>query len=104
MQQITVQELKKRLDAGEKLNILDVREPSEYADFNIAATLIPLGKIQAGQVDEIADWKDQEVIVHCRSGARSQTACMFLETFGFTNTKNLEGGMLAWQQQSGPVK
>jgi rhodanese-related sulfurtransferase len=105
MQRITVQELKKRQDAGEKLNLLDVRETSEYADFNIGGTLIPLGKIQSGQVEEIENWKDQEVIVHCRSGARSQTACMFLETLGFTNTKNLEGGMLAWQQQSsGPVK
>jgi rhodanese-related sulfurtransferase len=104
MQRITVQEVKSRLAAGEKLNILDVREPSEYAEFNIGAKLIPLGKIQAMQVEEIEDWKDKEIIVHCRSGARSQTACMYLESLGFTNTKNLEGGMLAWPEQQGPVK
>ncbi len=104
MQRITVQEVKKRLSAGEQLNILDVREPSEYSEFNIGAKLLPLGKIQSMQVDEIEDWKDKEVIVHCRSGARSQTACMFLETLGFTNTKNLDGGMLAWQEQERPVK
>jgi rhodanese-related sulfurtransferase len=104
MQRITVQEVKKRLNAGEQLNILDVREPSEYSEFNIGAKLLPLGKIQSMQIDEIEHWKDQEVIVHCRSGARSQTACMFLETLGFSNTKNLDGGMLAWQEQESPVK
>ena len=74
MQSITVQELKKRLNAGEKLNILDVREPYEYAEYNIGGKLIPLGKIQSMQIDELEDWKEQEVIVHCRSGARSATA------------------------------
>lgn len=97
MQIITVEELKARMDAGEKMNIIDVREPSEYAEFNIGATLIPLGKIQSMQIDELEDLKNEELIIHCRSGKRSATACMFLETMGFTNTKNVEGGMLAWQ-------
>lgn len=92
------------MDAGEKLNIIDVREPYEYAEFNIGARLIPLGQIQTMQVDEIEDWKDQEVIIHCRSGQRSMVACMFLETLGFKNTKNLAGGMLAWQEKFGGVK
>jgi rhodanese-related sulfurtransferase len=96
MQNITVEEVKKRLSAGEHLNILDVREPDEYAEFNIGGKLYPLGKIQSMQVEELEDWKDKEVIVHCRSGKRSLTACLFLETLGFTNTKNLEGGMLEW--------
>ncbi len=104
MQKITVKELKQRLDAGEKLNILDVREPYEHADFNIGGTLVPLGKIQSMDIDDIEEWKDQEVIVYCRSGNRSQTAIMYLETQGFANTKNLEGGMLAWQEQVGSVK
>ncbi|MEO7922385.1 MAG: rhodanese-like domain-containing protein [Chitinophagaceae bacterium] len=99
MQQITVEELKARMDAGEKLNIIDVREPHEYAEFNIGATLIPLGKIQTMQIEEIEDLKDEEVIIHCRSGHRSMVACMFLETLGFRNTKNLGGGMLAWQEK-----
>ena len=98
MENITVEEVKKRLSAGEHLNILDVREPEEYAEFNIGGKLYPLGKIQSMQVEELEDWKDKEVIVHCRSGKRSLTACLFLETLGFTNTKNLEGGMLEWQK------
>jgi len=101
MKSITVDALKARIDAGENLHILDVREPSEYAEFNIGAKLVPLGKIQLMQVDEIEDWKDDEVIIHCRSGKRSATACMFLETMGFANTVNLEGGMLAWQEKFG---
>ena len=104
MKNITVQEVKKRLDAGENLNILDVREPDEFAEFNIGGRLIPLGKIQSLDVEDLQDWKNQEVIVHCRSGKRSQTACLILESLGFTNTKNLQGGMLDWQEQSGPVK
>ena len=89
------------MDAGETLHILDVREPAEYAEFNIGAKLLPLGKIQSMQVDDIEDWKDDEIIIHCRSGKRSATACMFLETMGFANTVNVEGGMLAWQEKFG---
>ena len=104
MQQITVQEVKRRLAQGEKLNILDVREPDEYAAFNIGAKHIPLGQVQSMQIDDLEAWKEQEVIVHCRSGKRSATACLFLDSLGFSNTKNLEGGMLAWQEQGGAVK
>ncbi|MCB0733721.1 MAG: rhodanese-like domain-containing protein [Flavobacteriales bacterium] len=95
MADITVSELKKRLEAGEKLNIIDVREPWEFEEFNINARLIPLGELQ-GSLDSISDWKDQEVIVHCKSGGRSAAACDFLSRSGFTNVRNLEGGMLAW--------
>lgn len=99
MQNISVEELKSRLDAGEKINIIDVREPHENAEFNIGGTLIPLGKVQSMQIDEIADLKEQELIVYCRSGNRSGQACMFLDALGFKNTKNLAGGMLAWQEK-----
>ena len=101
MQNITVEELKARLDSGEKLHVIDVREPQEYAESNIGALLIQLGKIQAMQVDEIEDLKNEELIVHCRSGKRSLTACQYLESMGFTNTKNVEGGILAWQEKFG---
>jgi rhodanese-related sulfurtransferase len=100
MQTITVREVKDRLKAGEQLNIIDVREPNEYAEFNIGAKLIPLGKIQALDVEELEDLKDKEVIIHCRSGKRSATACLILDSLGFQNTKNLEGGMLAWQESN----
>ena len=101
MQNISVEELKKRMDAGEKVNLLDVREPNEYAEFNIGAKLFPLGKIQSLQIDEIEDLKEEEVIIHCRSGQRSMVACMFLDTLGFKNTKNLTGGMIAWKEKFG---
>jgi rhodanese-related sulfurtransferase len=101
MQTITVEELKARMDAGEKLNLIDCREPNEYAEFNIGATLIPLGKFQSFQIDELEDLKNEEVIIHCRSGNRSGQACMLLDTMGFTNTKNVVGGMLEWQAKFG---
>jgi len=100
MQTITVQELKKRMDAGEKLHILDVREPAEYAETNMGAKLIPLGEIMSMQVDEIEDWKNDELIIHCRSGVRSMKACLMLEQMGFRDCKNLEGGILAWNELS----
>ena len=101
MNNITPEEVKKRLDAGEKLHIVDVREPHENADFNIGGTLVPLGKIQTMQIDEIEDLKDKEVIFYCRSGNRSGQACMILDAMGFKNTKNLVGGMLAWEERFG---
>ncbi|HEY0678972.1 MAG TPA: rhodanese-like domain-containing protein [Chitinophagaceae bacterium] len=101
MENITVEQLKARIDAGEKLNVLDVREPAEYAEYNMGAKLIPLGNIQSMQTDEIEDWKDKEVIVHCRSGQRSITASLFLEMQGFKNVKNLLGGALAWKEKYG---
>ena len=104
MQNISVEELKRRMDSGEKINLIDCREPYEYAEFNIGAKLLPLGKIQTMQIDEIEDLKEQEVIIHCRSGQRSMVACMFLDTLGFKNTKNLTGGMLAWQEKFGNSK
>jgi len=101
MTTITIEEVKARMDAGEKLHLVDVREPHENAEFNIGGTLIPLGKIQTMQIDEIDDLKNEEVIVYCRSGNRSGQACMLLETFGFTNVLNLAGGMMSWQVKYG---
>lgn len=101
MQNISVDELKKRLDSGEKINLIDVRELKEYTQFNIGGKLIPLGKIQSMQIDEIENLKDEEVIIHCRSGNRSMMACLFLETLGFKNTKNVTGGVMAWVEKFG---
>ena len=101
MQTITADELKSRIDAGEKINIVDVREPHENAEFNIGGVLVPLGKIQTMQVDELEDLKNEELVVYCRSGNRSGQACMILETMGFSNVKNLVGGMLKWRETFG---
>lgn len=98
MQLITVTELKERLANGEKLNLVDVREIAEHNEFNIGGQLIPLGKIQIMEVDQLEALKNQELIFYCRSGNRSGQACQILDTLGFTNTKNLQGGMLAWQK------
>jgi len=95
---ITVQELKERLDKGEQLNLIDVREPNEYEADNIGAKLIPLGDLpyELAQLDGL---QDEEVIVHCRSGARSARAQQLLEENGFTNVRNVTGGMLAYRAQ-----
>jgi rhodanese-related sulfurtransferase len=101
MKNITVEELKAKIDRGEKINLIDCREPHEYAEANIGGKLVPLGRIQTMQIDELEDLKDEEVIVHCRSGHRSMMACMVLDQMGFTNTNNLVGGILAWQEKYG---
>lgn len=101
MQNITAEEVKARMDAGEQLNLVDVREPHEHADFNIGGTLYPLGKIMTMMVDELEPLKDAEVIVYCRSGNRSGQAAMILDTLGFKDTKNLVGGMLNWESKYG---
>ncbi|MBC7827967.1 MAG: rhodanese-like domain-containing protein [Chitinophagaceae bacterium] len=104
MQNITIDEVKSRINAGEKINLVDVREPGENAEFNIGGILIPLGKIQIMQVDEIEDLKEQEIVCYCRSGNRSGQACIILDMLGFKNTKNLAGGMLGWQEKFGTAK
>lgn len=97
MNTITAEALKKRIDAGEKLHIVDVREPHENTEFNIGGLLLPIGKVQTLQLDEIEEWKNEEIIMYCRSGNRSGQACQILESYGFSNVTNLTGGMLDWQ-------
>lgn len=98
MQNITAEELKARLDAGETVHLVDVREPNEHAEFNIGGQLVPLGQIRNFETDVIENLKEAEVIVYCRSGNRSGQAAMLLETMGFTNVNNLAGGMMRWQE------
>ncbi len=95
---INVDELKKKLDNKEEFIFIDVREPHEYEEFNLGAKLCPLGDINK-IVEEYDDRKDQEIVVHCRSGARSGMAKNFLMEAGFQNVRNLEGGVLAWQEK-----
>ena len=97
--QITVLELKQRLDAGEDLLILDVREPYEYQIANIGGTLIPQGEVprRLAEID-----RNREIVVQCRSGGRSQRIAEFLAAKGYPNVKNLAGGILAWADQIDP--
>ena len=92
---ISAKELKERIDKGETLVLIDVREPSEYKQANIGATLIPLATLP-DKIDELEQYKDQEVIVHCRSGKRSGQAQIYLEQQGFTNVRNVTGGIEAY--------
>ena len=100
IEDISVINLKKRLDAGEKINLIDVRETFEFEEFNLNGTLIPLGELPS-RIDEIEHLKNEEIIVHCRSGKRSQTAQQFLLQMGFQNVRNLLGGVLDWQSHFG---
>ena len=96
IKEITGDELKARLNAGEQLMIVDVRQPEEREEINIPSSiLIPLGELEE-RIDEIEDHREKEIIVYCRSGNRSANACMFLQMMGFENPVNLKGGMLAW--------
>ncbi|MEO7174372.1 MAG: rhodanese-like domain-containing protein [Saprospiraceae bacterium] len=97
MEDITVQELKARIDAGETLNLIDVREPYEYDEFNIGGRLVPLAEIMT-VLPDFEDQKDAEILVHCRSGKRSDMAKQLLQGMGLTNVRNVLGGILAWQE------
>jgi molybdopterin/thiamine biosynthesis adenylyltransferase/rhodanese-related sulfurtransferase len=97
--EITVEELKQRLDAKEDLFILDVREPHEYKICNLNGHLIPLNDLPK-RVQELDSAK--EMVVHCRSGGRSAKAVEFLRKAGFSKAKNLKGGILAWADRIDP--
>jgi adenylyltransferase/sulfurtransferase len=94
-----VEELKRRLDAGENLFVLDVREPHEYQICNIQGHLIPLGDLPK-RVNELDS--SREIVAHCRSGVRSAKAVEFLQQAGFKKVHNLAGGILAWADRIDP--
>jgi rhodanese-related sulfurtransferase len=99
MSDITSQELKQRQQAGETLHIIDVRETWENEESYIAGSRnIPLNDLP-GKLDELEDLKDQEIIVHCKGGGRSASAKAYLTQQGFTNVRNLLGGMMGYQAQ-----
>ena len=92
MADITITELRQRLQAGETPHLLDVREPWEYEEGRIpTAQNMPLSPLP-DKLDDLDEWKDQEVIVHCKSGFRSSQAKAFLTQQGFSNVRNLLGG------------
>ncbi|OEK04052.1 rhodanese-like domain-containing protein [Roseivirga misakiensis] len=97
MQEITVEELKARMANDEAINLIDVREEWEFDEDNIGAQLMPLGEIPV-RISEIDHLKNEEVIVHCRSGARSAKALKYLTSQGFTNVINLKGGIMAYRE------
>jgi rhodanese-related sulfurtransferase len=100
---ITVQELKQKLEAGEKFIFIDVREPHEYQEFNLGAQLIPLGQFP-NAIPDLEEHKEEEIVLHCRSGARSGVAQELLRRAGFANARNLTGGVLAWVDAFGATQ
>ncbi len=101
MQEITAAEVKKRMDAGEDIQIIDVRQPDEHAFAKIeGAKLIPLGQI-VQRMDEIDE--NRETVIHCKAGGRSAKAIEALQRAGFKgNLSNMRGGITAWSDEVDP--
>lgn len=102
MEEITVQELKEKLESEDSnLFLLDVREPFEQYQSKIEyedSTLIPVDQLQ-NRLEELEAYKDQEIVCMCRSGSRSANACKLLNKEGFANAKNLKGGINEWARK-----
>lgn len=94
--EISVQGLKAKMDNKEDFVLIDVREKYEYEEFNIGGKLIPLGEVM-GALEDLEEFKGKEIIIHCRSGKRSAMAQQLMLQAGFSDVKNLAGGVLAWQ-------
>jgi len=94
---ISAKEMLERLERGEAMNILDVREPIEFHTWNIGGLNIPLGNMEQ-QLDDLEWDKDDEIIVVCRAGIRSATAKSILALNGYENIRNLSGGLMALQK------
>ena len=99
MPEMTPRELKARMDRGDDLFILDVREVHEYQICNLNGHLIPLGELSR-RVHELDS--SREIVAHCRSGKRSADAVVFLHKAGFRKIWNLKGGILAWSDEVDP--
>jgi adenylyltransferase/sulfurtransferase len=95
-----VKDFKGRRDRGEDVFLLDVREPYEYQIAQIGGTLIPQNDVP-NRLAEIP--RDREIVVQCRSGARSQRIAEFLKQSGYLNVSNLAGGILAWSDEIDPT-
>lgn len=97
--EIDVQTVKAKLDAGEEFLLLDCREQDEWDRIRIeGATFIPMGEV-ATRVEEISEYKDKPVVVYCRSGRRSEVITNQLTELGFTDVKNMVGGINKWARE-----
>ncbi|MEI8133801.1 MAG: rhodanese-like domain-containing protein [bacterium] len=97
--EITVEDLKKKLDASEAIQLIDCREQDEYAASNIGGTLIPMNTIPQHLTEFDAE---KELIIMCRTGSRSAMVTEFLRRNGFPNAQNLKGGIFAWSERIDP--
>jgi len=101
IEEISATELKRKLDAGDDIQLIDVRQPEEWAFAKIeGAKLIPLGEIMKRR-DEIDE--SRETVIHCKAGMRSARAVQLLQQVGYKgNIKNLKGGITAWSNDVDP--
>ncbi len=99
MKEITVTEFKKLQDDHADYQLIDVREDNELEICEMGGEHIPMGDVM-DNLDKIS--KTKQVVIHCRSGARSGTICRALEAEGFNNVYNLKGGILAWANEIDP--
>lgn len=96
-QDITVEELKELMDSGEAFNFIDVRNEDEYEADNLGATLIPLGEL-VERISELEAMKEEDIYIHCRSGARSGQAKQYLSSLGYPKVHNVLGGIMAFRE------
>jgi rhodanese-related sulfurtransferase len=102
MVQVTPADVQQQFTQGETLYLLDVREPAEYVEARVTgSTLIPLGQL-AGRVGELP--RDQPIVTICRSGNRSGVAVQLLQRAGFTDVRNLAGGIIVWSRNGLPLE
>jgi len=99
MKEISVEELKEKIDNNEDFQLIDVRETFEYDTSNLNGENIPLANVL---LEKSKISKEKPVIIHCRSGKRSAQAIKLLENEGYTNLANLKGGILAWKENMDP--
>ncbi|CAN5470318.1 hypothetical protein BH10BAC1_BH10BAC1_08500 [soil metagenome] len=99
MKEITVSELKKLKDSNADFELIDVREEHELEICEIGGVHIAMGEVM-DNLDKIS--KDKQVVIHCRSGARSGAICQALESAGYSNVYNLKGGIIAWSTEIDP--
>lgn len=103
IKECSAKDLKSKIDSKEKFQFIDCREQAEWNDAHIdGATLLPLSLLELNHSKVLTD-KNAEIIIQCRSGARSMNACMYLMSKGYTNLTNLQGGIMGWMQAGYPV-
>jgi rhodanese-related sulfurtransferase len=103
IKECTVTDVKRKLDANEKFVFIDCREQDEWNQAHIAqAELMPLSHFEFTSLPKLTD-KSAEIIIHCRSGARSLNLCQFLSSHGYTNLTNVRGGIMAWMNEGFPI-
>lgn len=101
VKQLAVQEVHQKITQGEKFKLVDVREQNEYDICRIEGSiLIPLSEFQTRAEEELN--QDEEIVIHCHHGGRSQQACEYLVSQGYQNVSNVKGGIHAWSVEVDP--